>query len=203
MQHRYFVTGIGTDVGKTVVSAILCTAYDAAYWKPVQSGTIESRDSETVKSLAPQVQIVTECFLLKEPLSPHAAAAREGLSIELDSLELPNLVENLIVEGAGGILVPINLKAETYADCAVKWGLETIIVSKHYLGSINHTLLTIELLKSKGIRIKGLVFVGDENRETEEIIQQFSGLKVLGRVPMTDQLSEAFIREQAKQFHEL
>ena len=200
MEHRYFVTGIGTDVGKTIVSAILCSAYDAAYWKPVQSGTIDSRDSETVKSLVPEVQIFPECFLLREPLSPHAAAARDGISIDLDALELPNLNENLIVEGAGGILVPFNLKAETYADCVVKWGLETIIVSKHYLGSINHTLLTIELLKSKGIRIKGLVFVGDNNQESERIIETYSGLEVLGRIPFSDKLTPTFIREQANQF---
>ena len=200
MKHRYFVTGIGTDVGKTVVSAILCSAYDAAYWKPVQSGTIDGRDSETVKFLTPEVQTYPERYLLKEPLSPHAAAERENISIDLDALELCVTEGNLIVEGAGGILVPINSGAQTYADCALKWGLETIVVSRHYLGSINHTLLTIDSLKSKGIRIKGRVFVGEENRESEDVIMTYSRLDILGRIPLTDKLTPSFIREQAKQF---
>lgn len=203
MQHRYFVTGIGTDVGKTVVSAVLCSAFDAVYWKPVQSGTIDGHDSKTVKSLVPEVKIHPEKYQLKEPLSPHAAAARDGVSINFDALELPDLRDNLIVEGAGGILVPINLKAETYADCAVKWGLETIVVSRHYLGSINHTLLTIELLKSRGIKIKGIVFVGDENRESEQIIKTYCGVESLGRIPIVKELTPAFIRQQAEQFRKL
>lgn len=197
MSQKLFVTGISTNVGKTVVSAILAEALKASYWKPVQAGDLEMSDSMKVKLLTKNVVVLEEAFKLTSPMSPHAAAKIDGIELPT-SLDYPAVEGNLIIEGAGGLLVPINDAGATLADWLKDWELPVILVSKHYLGSINHTLLTIEALHYRKIPIFGIVFVGDENIETESIIAA-TKIPIIGRVPLTDYLTKEFISEQASQ----
>lgn len=199
MSVKYAVTGIGTDVGKTVVSAILAEALRANYWKPVQAGDLDNSDSIKVSKLTTNVRILPEGFKLSEPMSPHAAAEIDGVEIQLSDLALPNIDGPLIAEGAGGLMVPINSRGLTYADVFQSWDIPVIVVSRHYLGSINHTLLTVEVLKQRNIKIEGIVFVGDENKATESIILDTTKLKMITRVPIAKDLNKDFIAEQAKQ----
>ena len=177
--NKYFVTGTHTDAGKTLVSALLTKALEAHYWKPIQAG-IEIRDADFVRDflkLAPDSdRIIPEAYLLKSPESPHSAAAKEGVTIDLEQITLPEVDGNLIVEGAGGILVPINEK-ETIADVILKLDLEIVLVIPTYLGCINHSLLTIEAIKSRGMKIKAVIFNGEESLEAQKII-----LKNIGQV---------------------
>jgi len=198
MSKQYAITGIGTDVGKTVVSSIVAEALKATYWKPVQAGDLDNSDSIKVSSYTSNVTVLEEAFRLTEPMSPHAAAEIDGVKIELSDLTLPQVESNFIVEGAGGLMVPLNSDGLTFADAIAAWNLPTIIVSRHYLGSINHSLLTAEVLKLKGIEIAGFIFVGDENRATESIILKHTGLKMIARIPMAVQLDKSFIAEQAE-----
>lgn len=200
MAHRFAVTGIGTDVGKTVVSAILAESLRANYWKPVQAGDLDNSDSIKVDRYTSNVNVLPEKFRLTEPISPHAAARIDDVQIVKEDLNLPEVSGDLIVEGAGGLLVPFNDDGLLFADLLEYWGLPTIVVSRHYLGSINHTLLTMETLKRRGVEVAGIVFVGDENSETEQIIKSVTGVKVLGRIPIAEELNDTFIQEQAKQF---
>lgn len=197
MSKSYFITGIGTDVGKTVVSSIVAEALKATYWKPVQAGDLANSDSVKVKSYTSNVNVLPEAFQLSEPMSPHAAAAIDGVEIEMDDLKFPAIEGNLVIEGAGGLMVPFNSKAETYLDLAKKWQLPTIVVSRHYLGSINHTLMTVELLQSAGVDIAGIIFVGDEHKTTEKIILDKTGVKMIARIPIAKELNTDFITEQA------
>lgn len=195
MSFKCFITGISTDVGKTIVSAIISEALQATYWKPVQAGDLAHSDSKKVQSLTNSVTILPEAFLLSTPQSPHAAAKVDGIEIP-HSLELPIVKGNLIVEGAGGLLVPLNEKGTTICDWASNWKLPVVIVSRHYLGSINHTLLTIEVLRNRNIAIFGIVFVGDENKETESVIAAMN-VPIIARIPLTESITKEFILEQA------
>ncbi len=197
---QYFVTGIGTDVGKTVVSAILTKALGATYFKPVQSGIIEGSDAQTIRSLVRDVVIIPEIYRLKQPLSPHAAAQIDGVEIEIKELSLPQVSGNLIVEGAGGLMVPFDQIGNTYLELSREWGLPVIVVSRHYLGSINHTLLTLDVLRSNNVQVAGIIFVGNENPSTEEIIVTRTGVQVIGRVPEVDDVNEVFVAQQAEIF---
>ena len=197
MNKQFAITGIGTDVGKTVVSAILSEALHATYWKPVQAGDLNNSDSIKVNALTSNVAFHPEVFKLSEPMSPHAAANIDGVSIQLEDLSLPEINGNLIVEGAGGLMVPLNDEGLTFSDVIESWKLPTIIVSRHYLGSINHSLLTAEVLRSRGILVEGVIFVGAENKATEEIILKATGLKNIARIPLTETLDMNFIAEQA------
>ena len=200
MSQRFAVTGIGTDVGKTVVSAILAETLQANYWKPVQAGDLDNSDSIKVERYTSNVNLLPEKFKLTEPMSPHAAARIDGVQIAKEDLNLPAVSGNLIVEGAGGLLVPFNDDGLLFADLLEYWSLPTIVVSRHYLGSINHTLLTMETLKKRGVEVAGIIFVGNENNETEQVIKSVTGVKVLGRIPIAKELNDKFIQEQAKQF---
>ena len=197
MEHKIVVTGIGTDVGKTVVSAIIAEALQANYWKPVQAGDLDKGDSLAVNQLTNRVKIVPEAYKLSQPMSPHAAAARDGIFIDLHNLDIPVVSGNIVIEGAGGLMVPLDGEGTTYLDLFKKWNLPVVVVSKHYLGSINHTLLTIEALQSANIPIKGLIFVGNENAETESVILNKTGVKMLARIPWAEELTKDFIAEQA------
>lgn len=168
---NYFVSGIGTNVGKTLVSAILVEALKADYWKPVQSGTTEGMDSETVRSLISNGQTVIhpESYLLKEPLSPHFAAKLEGVEIELPKIIRPETSNTLIIEGAGGLLVPLNDR-DAVIDLARQFDAEVILVISDYLGCINHALLSLHYLQSRQDRIHSLVFNGDFAPEVKEAI---------------------------------
>ncbi len=196
MSFKFFITGISTDVGKTIVSAIIAEALHANYWKPVQAGDLTNSDSIKVKELTNSVKVLPEKFLLSTPQSPHAAAKFDGLELP-NTLELPSFDGNLIIEGAGGLLVPVNEKGITIADWAKEWNLPVIIVSRHYLGSINHTLLTIEVLRNRNIAIFGIIFVGDENKETESIIAA-TQVPIIARIPLVETISKEFILAQAE-----
>ncbi|MCB9080370.1 MAG: dethiobiotin synthase [Lewinellaceae bacterium] len=184
----FFVSGIGTEVGKTVTSAILMKALDAAYWKPVQSGDLHWTDTDKVKSWTglPEDRFFSERHRLNEPLSPHASAALDGIHIQLEDFSLPVTERPLLIEGAGGLLVPLN-DQDTILDLIQVLQVPVVLVSRHYLGSINHTLLSIEVLQSRGVPIAGLLFNGPENKHTESAIQQLSGLTPLVRI---DELAE-------------
>ncbi|TKB97844.1 dethiobiotin synthase [Pedobacter cryophilus] len=196
MSKKYFVTGIGTEIGKTIVSAVLVEKLNADYWKPIQSGELDNSDTHKVKSLiSNEVSVFhPEAYQLTQPYSPHHSAALDGLSISLNQINLPKTNNALIIEGAGGLMVPLNAK-DLMIDLIVKLSAEVILVSKNYLGSINHTLLSIEALKNRGIAIKGLIFNGVENKSSEEIIINISGLTVLGRIPEFSKIDQTSIKE--------
>ena len=196
-----FVTGIGTDVGKTVVSAILCEWLGADYWKPIQSGDPQGGDRITIERLVSHKGFMPhkESFKFQAPLSPHAAAQLEGREISIESIEIPESKNPIIIEGAGGLLVPLNYKNETICDLIKHLKAQTIVVVKEYLGNINHTLLTIEHLRRNNIKIAGLVFVGKELPHTWEIVSKMTGLPLLFRVPIFEDLNRNSIRNFAQQ----
>ena len=195
MSNSYFLTGIGTDVGKTVVSAILCELLQATYWKPIQSGDLQNSDSKKIQEwLNNTVEIIPEAHLFSEALSPHVASKIDGVSINSAMINLPKTAGNLIVEGAGGWLVPINEAGITFADLAEQWNIPIILVSRHYLGSINHTLLTIESIKARKMTIHGIIYVGEPLPDTCEIIEKISGVKTLFSVPLFDKVDTENIK---------
>ena len=190
MSNSYFLTGIGTDVGKTVVSAILCELLQASYWKPIQAGDLQNSDSKKIQEwLNNTVEIIPEAHLFSEALSPHVASKIDGVSINPAMLNLPKTTGNLIVEGAGGWLVPINEAGITFADLAEQWNIPIILVSRHYLGSINHTLLTIESIQARNMTIHGIIYVGEPLPDTCEIIEKISGVKTLFSVPLFNKVN--------------
>lgn len=198
---RYFVTGIGTDVGKTVVAAILTEALEADYWKPIQAGDLDNTDTMKVKRWVQNTKSVfhPEQHRLTQAMSPHAAAEIDRVSIQLKDVALPHTRNHLIIEGAGGLMVPIN-DQDLILDLIQSLYMEVIVVSKHYLGSINHTILTIEALKNVGISIKGLIFNGEPNKSTEEIIIKQTGVKVLGHINQHKEITPELIASYASKF---
>ncbi|MBX2948204.1 MAG: dethiobiotin synthase [Crocinitomicaceae bacterium] len=192
----FFVSGIGTDVGKTVVAAILSEALNAHYWKPIQSGDLDHSDSMKVQGWTENVTVLEECYRLTKPLSPHTSARLDGVTITTQ-FPIPEVDGTLIIEGAGGVLVPVNDRGNTISEIVAHWDIPAIIVVKHYLGSINHTLLTLEYLKTKGIRLVGLVVTGEAHEESEKIIETITGNKVNLHIPFAAQVDAAFIRQQA------
>ncbi|MEX1002775.1 MAG: dethiobiotin synthase [Crocinitomicaceae bacterium] len=199
MGRKIFVTGIGTEVGKTFCSAIIVEALSADYWKPIQSGGLEDLDSLWVRDFISNDVTVfhTERYLLSEPMSPHAAAKIDGIEIELDDFKCPETDNDLVIEGAGGLMVPLNDKGDMIIDLIEKLADEVVLVSKNYLGSINHTLMSLDLLKQRGLTVKGIIFNGYPNAESESIILKMSGIPCLGKVPMADSDMKEFIRDQA------
>jgi dethiobiotin synthetase len=192
------ITGIGTDVGKTVVSAIVVQALGMDYWKPVQAGDLYNSDTKKVRKLTQGIDCLPERYQLTTPASPHHAANLDKLTISLNDFSIPSGNRPLLIEGAGGVLVPLNNQGLVFADLIEHWKLPVIVVSRHYLGSINHTLLTLEGLKSRKITVAGIVFVGDENSATESIILLKTGVSFLARIPIVDEVSPEFIQEQAQ-----
>ena len=182
--NKYFVTGIGTGIGKTLVSAILTEKLKADYWKPIQSGDLDTSDSITIDGLISNSQTIIhpESYRLTQPLSPHLSARLDGVDIDLNKINTPLTNNNLIIEGAGGLMVPLN-EDELIIDLIKKLEVEVILVSQNYLGSINHTLLSVNLLKQYEIPIKGIIFNGEENTETERYILQYTKIKKLGSIP--------------------
>lgn len=199
--RKIFVTGIGTDVGKTVVSAILTEAFMADYWKPVQTGSFFSTDSAKVqKWISNELsRIHPEAYSLKQYMSPHAAAELEGVHIEMRSISLPQTTNNLIIEGAGGLMVPLN-SSEFIIDLISKFEAEAVLVIQNYLGSINHSLLSIDALKHRNIKIMGLVFNGPPHKLSEDIILGYSGIPLLGRVAKEAEITKEVIDRYAKEF---
>src|SRR6266550_3920785 len=192
------VTGSDTGVGKTVVCAMLTLALKGIYWKPIQSGTAGGTDTQRVQAMTglPSSHFLPERYVLREPLSPHRAAELDGITIEAESLDLPqtNAKRWLIVEGAGGVLVPINRQTLQIALFS-RWQAPVIIVARTALGTINHTLLSLEALKRRSIEVMGIIFVGDAMPDTKRTIAEFGGVKSLGRLPFLPALNADSLRE--------
>jgi dethiobiotin synthetase len=201
---RLFVTGIGTEVGKTIVSAILTEALAADYWKPVQAGDLHFSDTHKVENLISnsKTNFHPEAFRLNHPMSPHAAAERDEINIQLADIKLPDTENHLIIEGAGGLMVPLNHK-DCLIDLLPQLGCEVILVSRHYLGSINHTLLSVEALQHRNIPIKGIIFNGNENADTESVILAMTGLSFLGRIEEEDSFNKETVLSYSQQFKEV
>jgi dethiobiotin synthetase len=192
---NYFITGIDTDSGKTMVSAIVCEARKADYWKPVQAG--RPRDSDVVRSLVdPTLTIHPEAYLLNTPASPHAAAKIDGVEIKIHAMSLPKTAGDLVIEGAGGCLVPLN-DHEFVIDLIHYFNATVIVVADLYLGSINHTLLTIEALQKRELPIAGIIFNGSSNPESERIILLHSKLRCLLKIKREDVVDKKVIRKYA------
>jgi len=186
MRHHFFVTGTDTGVGKTTLAALLCAALDAVYWKPIQTGTLEGSDRATVMRLAGigTDRTIDEVYKFVPPVSPDLAARWAGVEIDLAKINLPNHLTNdwLVVEGAGGVLVPINQK-QFVLDMMVKLKLPVILAARSTLGTINHTLLTLAALHAAELPVHGVVLMGDQNRENRETIERFGHVRVIGEVP--------------------
>lgn len=182
---RFVVTGTDTGIGKTVFSAALAGATGAAYWKPIQSGLDEETDSEAVARLA-RVPVFPEGYRLATPASPHLAAEIDGVTIDPDALTPPD--GDLIIEGAGGALVPVT-RGTLYADLFAHWRIPVIVCARTMLGTINHSLLTIEALRARGVPVHGIAFLGDPAPDSEATIASIGGVRRLGRLPMIDPLT--------------
>ena len=193
---NYFVTAIGTDSGKTLASAILTEALQADYWKPIQAGL--PRDTDTVKSLVKNNKVVfhPEAYLLNTPASPHYAAEVDQVEISTDNILAPTVNKDLVIEGAGGALVPIN-DTEYVIDLVAACNAQVILVSDLYLGSINHTLLTIEALSVRKIHVKGIIFNGKENKASREIILRKSGYRQLLHIKKETEINISVVKKYA------
>lgn len=197
---KIFITGISTDVGKTICSAIFTEALNADYWKPIQAGDLDCGDSHRVQSFVSNQKSVfhQNAYALKTPASPHFAAEIDKTEIDLSTIKEPYTSNHLIIEGAGGIFVPLNS-----TDCIINLiqkDYQVVVVSRHYLGSINHTLLTIEALKNSNINIAGIVFSGNENKATESIILSKTKINFIGRINEEPYFDKNVIVEYADLF---
>ncbi len=189
-----FITGIGTGIGKTVTSAVVVEKLKADYWKPVQSGDLHDSDSLKVQSLVsnPITVFYPETYRLTEPYSPHKSAKIDGITIDPKKFVIPQTTNHLVIEGAGGLMVPLN-DDFLIVDLIKQLGAEVILVSQNYLGSINHTLLSVEVLHNRNIPIKGIMFNGIRDASSEEYIATYTDLKVLGFIPQLEELSPEVI----------
>ena len=183
------VTATGTDIGKTVFAAALTAALDGCYWKPVQAGLDDGSDLERVGRLSglPAERLLPEAYRLTTPCSPHRAAEIDGVTIDVDALEPPRCDRPLVIEGAGGVLVPFTRQA-TFADVMARWQLPVVLVAATSLGTISHSLAAIEALRARKVDIRGVAFVGDAVEDSEATIADMGGVKRLGRLPMLDPL---------------
>ncbi len=200
----YFVTGIGTGIGKTVLSAVLLRLCSGVYWKPVQSGDLDDTDSDKVQrwSGLPGSHIAQEAYRLQAALSPHASAALEGASIDMDViLSARPSAQPIVVEGAGGLFVPLN---DVYCmiDLVGRLGLPVVLLSRHYLGSINHTLLSLEALHYRGLPVRGIVFAGKPNISSEQAILSRTDVPLLGHLPEMDHIDLSAIDEMVTLAHD-
>ena len=199
---KLFITGIGTDVGKTIAAAIITESLEADYWKPIQAGDLENSDSHKIsKYLSNSKSIIhPNSYQLNTPASPHFAAQIDGITIDKNKIIEPKTNNHLVIEGAGGVLVPLN-----DSDCIIDLiqpDYKIIVVSRHYLGSINHTLMTIEVLKSRKLDIAGIIFSGNQNIATETIILKKTGIKMIGKIEEEPYFDKNVIKEYADLFRE-
>ncbi len=195
----YFVTGISTDIGKTIASAILVEALEADYFKPVQAGDLDNSDTHKVQRLVSNSKSLfyPNSYALQTPMSPHGAAEIDGLTIDTQKIQRPKTKNYLVMEGAGGLMVPLN-DSETILDL-IQPKDKVIVVSRHYLGSINHTLLTINTLKENGFDVS-IIYNGDEHQSTESIIGKMTGVNVIGRINDEPYFDQNVIKEYAEKF---
>ena len=198
----FFITGISTEVGKTVAAAIITEALQADYWKPIQAGDLDNSDTHKVKRLVSNdiSQYHDNAFALNTPMSPHASAKMDNITISANKIKRPKTKNTLVIEGAGGVLVPIN-DTETVAQLIAPTD-KVIIVSRHYLGSINHTLMTVEVLKARKLKIAGILFSGDENPTTEAIIAKMSQVPIIGRIDEEPYIDANVVSEYADRLRE-
>jgi dethiobiotin synthetase len=192
---RFIVTGTDTGIGKTVFAGALVGALDAFYWKPVQAGVDpEGTDAQRVAALsgAEPARILPERYCLSHPLSPHRAAELDGVEIDPAALELPDVDGPLIIEGAGGVLVPLNRRT-LYADLFAQWQVPVILVARTALGTINHSLLSLEALRSRGVPVHGIAFVGESIEDSEATICDMGRVKRLGRLPVLADLTQELL----------
>lgn len=199
---KLFITGIGTDVGKTIASAIITEALEADYWKPIQAGDIENSDTHKIKRYVSnkKMSFFENSYALNTPASPHLAAELDGITIDLNNIIVPETQNHLVIEGAGGIFVPINNR-DTIVDL-IQPDYKVIVVSRHYLGSINHTLLTIEALQNRNIKVAGIIFNGQENKASESVILFKTGLTFIGRIEEEPYFDQNVIQYYAAIFKE-
>jgi dethiobiotin synthetase len=192
--NGFFVTGTDTGVGKTVLSALLVAALDGFYWKPVQTGAIEGTDRNSVRLWAgcPEERLLPERYCFDPPVSPHLAAREAGVRIALEDFELPASAGEhpLIVEGAGGAMVPLNEK-DLMLNLMRRLGLPVIVAARTALGTINHSLLTLAALRAAGVHVHGVVMIGEENLENRRAIEHYGEVRAIGSLPVLEQISRA------------
>ncbi len=197
LPKKLFITGTGTDVGKTVFSAILMAGLKAKYWKPIQSGLNAITDTEWIKSQTglPSSHFFPETYRLNQPLSPHASAEMDGVTIQMDSFNLPEVDpdDTLIVEGAGGLMVPLN-EQSMMLDLIVKLNIPVLLVSANVLGTINHTLLSLEQLKRSGVNVAGVVLNGDSNLINKNAIEFYGKTPVLAEIPILKEINSSNLK---------
>jgi len=203
MPNRFFITGTDTNVGKTLVSALLCAALDAIYWKPIQTGTREGTDRGTVMRLAglSRDRTIPEAYRFAPPVSPHLAARRAGMRIELKNIRMPRLAarEKLIVEGAGGALVPIN-DSQLMTHLMKHLRLPVLLVSRTSLGTINHTLLSIAALRAARLDLRGVIMSGAPNRENRRAIEHYGNVQVIGTLPLMKKMNRATLVQAFRKY---
>ena len=191
MTSDLFVTGTDTNVGKSVLSALLVAALDGTYWKPIQTGSSEGTDRQFVMRWAglPEERALPECYCFEPPVSPHLAAKQSGVTIHLDRIRKPPRTSKgpLIVEGAGGVLVPIN-DSQTMLDVMRHLAMPVVVASRSALGTINHTLLTVRALRDAGVEVRGVVVIGKENRDNERAIERYAEVPIAGRIPVLEKI---------------
>ncbi|KGO83125.1 ATP-dependent dethiobiotin synthetase BioD [Flavobacterium beibuense F44-8] len=199
---KLFVTGIGTDVGKTIASSIITESLEADYWKPVQAGDLDNSDSHKIERYLTNNKTVIHpnSYTLNTPASPHLAAQIDGITIDLKKVKEPATKNHLVIEGAGGLLVPLN-DTDSIVDL-IQPDYKVIIVSRHYLGSINHTLLTLEVLKNRGIEVAGIIFNGTEVPSTEEVVLKRTSIKMIGRIEEEPYFDKNVVLQYADDFRE-
>jgi dethiobiotin synthetase len=191
VKESLFVTGTDTNVGKTLLSALLVAALDAIYWKPIQTGATEGTDRQTVVKLAgiPEAQTIPESYCFDPPVSPHLAAEASSVKIDIARIRVPAKVDKpVIAEGAGGIFVPIN-DSELMLDLVRHLGFPNLIAARSALGTINHTLLTVRALRCAKMCVKGIVMIGNRNKDNERSVEQFGAVPVVGWIPWLDKIN--------------
>lgn len=198
----FVVTGIGTGIGKTVCSAVLCEALQADFWKPIQSGDLHALDSDFVKNHTTNTTVIPARWLLTQPLSPHESARIDGISLHEDDFELPEFQKNTIIEGAGGVMVPLNEEGLCFVDLFQFWHLPVFVVTKHYLGSINHTLLTLNTLFQREIEVAGLIINGNRLESTERIYRSYFPSLKISYIPEMEEISKETIAQAARSWKE-
>ncbi|HLJ29730.1 MAG TPA: dethiobiotin synthase [Candidatus Angelobacter sp.] len=191
MARGFFVTGTDTNVGKTVLCSLLCAALPGIYWKPIQTGASEGTDRQTVLSCAgmEEAGCCPETYIFDDPVSPHLAAQRERREIVLERIAIPNTgsTRPLIVEGAGGVLAPIN-REQFMTDLMCHLGLPVILAARSTLGTINHSLLSLRCLRGAGLQVHGVVLIGPEDRDNREAIEQYGKIRVIGQIPVLQKI---------------
>ena len=194
MASRFIIAGTDTDIGKTVFAAALTLALGGNYWKPVQSG-IEYVDTKVVQDITglPEEHFFPERYVLTEPLSPHRAAEIDGVELDVKAITIPDSERPLVIEGAGGLMVPLTRKA-LQINMFKRWGLPIILCARTGLGTLNHTLLSLEAMRSREMNVHGIAFIGEENEDNMRTIAEISGAPVLGRLPVVGELNPKILK---------